>query len=217
MPTTHSPSFFEQSLLLENLACTRGGAALFADLSRSIAPGQLLHIVGKNGSGKSSLLRILCGLLSPSSGQVKWSGQSIRADAEQFNAQLIYLGHIPALKGDLTAAENIYSAALCRQETPSMHAVETALATAGLPSIAHKMVRTLSQGQKQRIALAQLHLKPSKQFWLLDEPFNALDADANYALQNCLQSHLALGGIIALSSHQEILLNTNNALVRVEL
>ena len=127
MPTNHSPSFFEQSLLLENLACTRGGAALFADLSRSIAPGQLLHIVGKNGSGKSSLLRILCGLLSPSSGQVKWSGQSIRADAEQFNAQLIYLGHVPALKGDLTAAENIYSAALCRQEAPSMYEVEVAL------------------------------------------------------------------------------------------
>ena len=217
MPTTHSPSFFEQSLLLENLACTRGGAALFADLSRSIAPGQLLHIVGKNGSGKSSLLRILCGLLSPSSGQVKWSGQSIRADAEQFNAQLIYLGHVPALKGDLTAAENIYSAALCRQEAPSMYEVEVALATAGLASLAHKMVRTLSQGQKQRIALAQLHLKPSKQFWLLDEPFNALDAEANYALQKCLQQHLALGGIVALSSHQEILLNSNDALVRVEL
>ena len=217
MPTTHSPSFFEQSLLLENLACTRGGAALFADLSRSIAPGQLLHIVGKNGSGKSSLLRILCGLLSPSSGQVKWSGQSIRADAEQFNAQLIYLCHVPALKGDLTAAENIYSAALCRQEAPSMYEVEVALATAGLASLAHKMVRTLSQGQKQRIALAQLHLKPSKQFWLLDEPFNALDADANYALQKCLQQHLALGGIVALSSHQEILLNSNDALVRVEL
>ena len=217
MPTTHSPSFFEQSLLLENLACTRGGAALFADLSRSIAPGQLLHIVGKNGSGKSSLLRILCGLLSPSSGQVKWSGQSIRADAEQFNAQLIYLGHVPALKGDLTAAEKIYSAALCRQEAPSMYEVEVALATAGLASLAHKMVRTLSQGQKQRIALAQLHLKPSKQFWLLDEPFNALDADANYALQKCLQQHLALGGIVALSSHQEILLNSNDALVRVEL
>ncbi|MCE7527586.1 cytochrome c biogenesis heme-transporting ATPase CcmA [Polynucleobacter sp. IMCC 30228] len=217
MPTSPISTYLDQSLLLENLAGTRGGKVLFSELTQLIKPGQLLHIVGKNGSGKSSLLRILCGLLSPSSGQVKWSGQAIRTDAEQFNAQLIYLGHVPALKGDLTAAENLLSAALCRQDALSISEVDDVLRKVGLLALRNTMVRTLSQGQKQRIALAQLQLQPRKQFWLLDEPFNALDRDASDALQQCIQQHLQLGGIVALSSHQEILLQQPNALVRIEL
>jgi len=215
--TTSSTNDLKQSLLLENLSCARGGKVLFSGLTQSVAPGQLLHIVGKNGSGKSSLLRILCGLLSPTSGQVTWTGQAIRTNPENFNAQLIYLGHAPALKGDLTAAENLLSAALCRQDTLSIKDVEIALVHAGLLALTNKMVRTLSQGQKQRIALAQLQLKPRKQFWLLDEPFNALDSDASQALQQSIQQHLQLGGIVALSSHQEIELVQPSAKVRIEL
>jgi heme exporter protein A len=217
MSTSSSANYLEQSLLLENLTCARGGKVLFSGLTQSIVPGQLLYIVGKNGSGKSSLLRILCGLLSPISGQVKWAGQAIRTNPEQFNAQLVYLGHAPALKSDLTAAENLFSAALCRQDTLSIKEVEVALAHGGLLPLANKMVRTLSQGQKQRIALAQLRLQPRKQLWLLDEPFNALDSDASYALQQSIQQHLQLGGIVALSSHQEIELDQPSAKVRIEL
>ena len=107
---SNTPAMNPSALHLQNLACMRGGKALFTDLSLVLEPGHLLRITGSNGAGKSSLLRILCGLLSPSIGSIQWGASSINSDRDFFHTQLIYLGHTPALKGDLSAEENIVAA-----------------------------------------------------------------------------------------------------------
>jgi len=101
-----------KTLRLESVSCIRGGKSLFTNLDLEIKPGSILRISGDNGSGKSSLLRILCGLLPPQAGKVVWGDQLIHEDRDQFHSELIYLGHIPALKADFTAIENLMSLAL---------------------------------------------------------------------------------------------------------
>jgi heme exporter protein A len=182
----------------------RGGKKLFQGLNLQVQPGQLLRVSGSNGSGKSTLLRILCGLLAPISGHVSWNGQDIQKDRDAFHRQLVYLGHSPALKNDLTAIENLINAqAFSGFRIAAAHAKE-ALDHAGLGQLGRRFVRTLSQGQKQRVALARLWLSPARSIWLLDEPFNALDHAANHALQETIKAHLNQGGIVALSSHQPL-------------
>ena len=195
----------------------RGGRTLFEDLHLEIKPGSILRISGDNGSGKSSLLRILCGLLSPHTGQVFWGSDPINKDRDQFHSELIYLGHIPALKSDFSAIENLMSLALLGGQLISSEEAMNALREAGLDRQAHRFIRTLSQGQKQRIALTRLRLPQAKLIWVLDEPFNALDRDANLALQNLLINHVNRGGIVALSSHQDLQIDDNACVIRLEL
>lgn len=204
-------------LCVSGLACSRGGKTLFSDLSFELRAGQLLRISGSNGAGKSSLLRILCGLLSASSGSVSWNNASIRADRDEFNRQLIYLGHTPALKGDLTAEENLVASGNLSGDLITNEMARTALVASGLGHLAGKMARTFSQGQKQRVALARLHLARHKPLWLLDEPFNALDQAANESLQTLVRDHLASGGMVALSSHQAVALDEIDQLIRINL
>jgi len=182
----------------------RGGKKLFSDLTLEISAGQLLRISGKNGSGKSSLMRLLCGLLSPLQGRVTWNDYPIAKDRESLHASLIYLGHTAALKGDLTAVENLIAIEAFTGHNISAQSAHQALHQAGLGSLARRMVRTLSQGQKQRVALARLWLDQRRPLWLLDEPFNALDQEANLNLQKQIRMHLAGGGMVALSSHQAL-------------
>jgi heme exporter protein A len=158
------------TLCLQSVSCVRGGKTLFSNLDLKIKPGTILRISGDNGSGKSSLLRILCGLLAPQSGEVIWGGQAINKDRDQFHSELIYLGHIPALKSDFTAVENLISLALLGGQVITAKEALQALTAAGLTDQAHRVVRTLSQGQKQRIALARLRLPQPKPLWILDEP-----------------------------------------------
>ena len=195
----------------------RGGRTLFEDLHLEIKPGSILRISGDNGSGKSSLLRILCGLLSPHTGQVFWGSDPINKDRDQFHSELIYLGHIPALKSDFSAIENLMSLALLGGQLISSEEAMNALREAGLDRQAHRFIRTLSQGQKQRIALTRLRLPQAKLIWILDEPFNALDRNANRALQNLLINHVNRGGIVALSSHQDLQIDDNACVIRLEL
>ena len=205
------------TLHLQNLACTRGSKALFTDLTMLLEPGQLLRITGSNGAGKSSLLRILCGLLMPSTGNIHWQGEPIHTDRDFFHTQLIYLGHTPALKGDLSAEENIMAAGNLSGDAISSSMARDALKACGLGHLASRLARTFSQGQKQRVALARLQLAQDKPLWLLDEPFNALDQAANEALQALIQGHLVRGGIVALSSHQNVALDQIDRVVRVNL
>lgn len=176
-----------------------------------------MRISGDNGSGKSSLLRILCGLLAPQSGEVIWGDQAINKDRDQFHSELIYLGHIPALKADFTALENLISLALLGGQVITAKEALQALTTAGLADQAHHVVRTLSQGQKQRIALARLRLPQPKPLWILDEPFNALDQKSNQLLQSLLVEHVQHDGIVALSSHQTLSMDDVPQVVRLEL
>ncbi|NCX45566.1 MAG: cytochrome c biogenesis heme-transporting ATPase CcmA [Burkholderiaceae bacterium] len=206
-----------KSLRLESITCVRGDRTLFEELNLEIKPGSILRISGDNGSGKSSLLRILCGLLTPHAGKVFWGSDPITEDRDQFHGELIYLGHIPALKADFSAIENLMSLALLGGQSISNEEAMNALREAGLDRQAHRFIRTLSQGQKQRIALSRLLLPQPKSFWILDEPFNALDRDANRALQNLLINHVNRGGIVALSSHQDLQIDDNARVIRLEL
>ncbi|NCV78494.1 MAG: cytochrome c biogenesis heme-transporting ATPase CcmA [Burkholderiaceae bacterium] len=206
-----------KSLRLESITCVRGDRTLFEELNLEIKPGSILRISGDNGSGKSSLLRILCGLLTPHAGKVFWGSDPITEDRDQFHGELIYLGHIPALKADFSAIENLMSLALLGGQSISNEEAMNALREAGLDRQAHRFIRTLSQGQKQRIALSRLLLPQPKSIWILDEPFNALDRDANRALQNLLINHVNRGGIVALSSHQDLQIDDNVRVIRLKL
>lgn len=192
------------TLELDQLECIRGGRCLFTGLSRRIDGGTLLRVEGANGAGKTSLLRMLCGLVLPAHGEVRWKGQSLRAMKESFHQQLAYLGHAPALKDDLNAVENLRSALSLSGTRISSAQAADALAQAGLSSRAEVPARALSQGQRKRVALARLPLSTNAPLWVLDEPFNALDSLASAWLIGTLARHLREGGIVVLTSHQPV-------------
>jgi heme exporter protein A len=185
-----------------DLDCERGGRALFRGLSFSVKSGELLRIAGANGSGKSSLLRILCGLLAPSAGEVRWHGTPIRSLQEEYSTQLVYLGHAAAVKDDLSAAENLAIACALAGISPTADEVGRALERFGVPANG-VAARRLSQGQRRRAALARLALSERVPLWLLDEPFSALDADGIELLQGLFQRRLAQGGAIVFTTHQD--------------
>ena len=206
-----------RGLQLRAIRCERGGRVLFSDLDCDVGPGQLLRVLGPNGAGKTSLLRMLCGLLPPARGDILWQGQPIRALAEEFGRQLVYIGHAAALKDDLSALENLQTACQLGGLRVLPEQALTALRQAGLAGRAHAAARLLSQGQRRRVALARLVVAGSTPLWILDEPFNALDSAATDWLGRLISEHLAQGGIVALTSHQAITLDNNAAQVRLEL
>lgn len=184
-----------------DLRCERGGRVLFERLSFRLGAGEFLRVSGANGSGKTSLLRVLCGLLTPSRGCVRWKGEPVAALREEYARQLVYLGHAPAVKGDLTAEENLSIACTLAGVAASRAAVKSALARFALP---HDVpVRRLSQGQRRRAALARLALSGAVPLWLLDEPFAALDAEGIERLGALLSGHAEKGGAIVFTTHQD--------------
>ena len=183
-----------------DLECRRGGRTLFRGLSFALKRGELLRIAGANGSGKTSLLRLLCGLLTPEAGEVRWKGVPILGLREEYSRELVYLGHAPAVKDDLTAAENLSIAARLSGLSPSADSVEAALELFEVPALP---VRKLSQGQKRRAALARLPLSTAARLWLLDEPFNALDAGGVALLKGLIDRHVGAGGVVAYTTHQD--------------
>jgi heme exporter protein A len=184
------------------LECERSGRTLFRGLDFGLRAGELLRVAGANGSGKTSLLRILCGLLAPSAGEVRWKGEPIRSLREDYSRQLVYLGHAPAVKGDLTAAENLSIACALAGLAASEAQVQAALAGVELAA-ADVPVRRLSQGQRRRAALARLCLSAAATLWLLDEPFTALDAQGMELMRGLFAQHLARGGAIVFTTHQD--------------
>jgi heme exporter protein A len=185
-----------------NLDCLRGGRTLFRGLSLSLQGGELLRIAGANGSGKTSLLKILCGLLFPDSGEVRWQGTPIRRLREDYSRHLVYLGHAPAVKDDLSAAENLAVACTLAGRTASPQQAQEALESYGLAADG-VAIRRLSQGQRRRAALARLLLSADAPLWLLDEPFAALDAAAARFTEELIAGHVAQGGTVVYTTHQE--------------
>ena len=188
------------------LSGSRGERQLFSEVSVTVKPGTLLAVVGANGSGKTSFLRMLCGLLSPDKGEILWQGQDIRQLKELYRAQLTYVGHLNGIKDELTPVENLTISACLAGDESSGGIVRKALEAVGLGGPVHRLpTRVLSQGQKRRVALARLWLS-TRPLWLLDEPFNSLDSAATTILTQQLQSHLSHGGMVVVATHQEIAL-----------
>jgi heme exporter protein A len=184
------------------LECERSGRILFRGLSFALHPGELLRIAGANGSGKTSLLRILCGLLAPTQGEVRWQGMRVERLREEYSTRLVYLGHAPAVKDDLTAAENLSISTFLAGIRPGEEAVRAALARFGL-SGKDVPVKKLSQGQRRRAALARLCLSASAPLWLLDEPFAALDVEGASLLGGLIKDHMARRGAVVFTTHQD--------------
>lgn len=194
----------ERRLQGEDLACVRGQRRLFQHLSFAVPAGELLWVQGRNGSGKTSLLRLLCGLTLPESGRILWRGVEVRKSREPFHADLLYAGHDPAVKDDLTALENLRFA-LAQGGTRALAAqMRDALDEFGLRGRMDIPSRALSQGQRRRVALARLALSGAKPLWILDEPFTALDPDATRLVLKHLERHLQRGGSIVLTTHQAV-------------
>lgn len=190
-------------LEISNLACNRGDHLLFSDLNFSISAGQLLQVQGANGSGKTSLLRTLCGLVIPAKGEIKWRGKDIHELDEKFYAEMIYLGHSNAIKDELNAVENLrISAGLagCKLDDKQIIA---ALRRMGLRGREMLPVRVLSQGQCRRVALTRL-LLIDVSLWILDEPLTALDVSAVGLMQELIGEHLANKGMVIYTTHQPL-------------
>ena len=191
-----------------DLACERGDVRLFSGVSFALAAGELLLVQGPNGSGKTSLLRLVAGLSRPAEGDIRWSGEDIRRLRENYARELLFVGHANAVKDDFSADENLAVARELagRKSTPSERA--DALGRIGLAARARLPARYLSQGQKRRVALARLCLAADTPLWVLDEPFAALDARALATVVTLMDEHLARGGMAILTTHQEVAVAT---------
>jgi heme exporter protein A len=198
-------------LEVSGLGCLRGERRLFAGVSFSLRPGGLIWIQGGNGSGKTTLLRTLCGLTHAMAGEVRWGGEPIQALGEDYRRELTYIGHANGLKEELSAEENLLIAAHLAGQQASRAEVAGALQGIGLAGRERLPVKFLSQGQRRRAALARLRLAHPRTLWLLDEPFNALDAHAVAGMRQIMEHHLARGGMIALTTHQEVAIQAADA------
>ena len=190
-------------LEVSNLACSRGDHQLFCGLNFSLNPGQIMQVQGANGSGKTSLLRTLCGFLMPDEGDIIWRGESTRELDEDYYAELLYLGHLNAIKDELSALENLrISAGLSGIELEEKEAI-AALRRMGLRGREQLPTKVLSQGQRRRVALARLLVSDAK-LWILDEPLTALDVGAVELIQDLIAEHLARHGMVIFTTHQPL-------------
>jgi len=200
------------SLQTRHLACTRGERALFSGLDLELETGTALRILGSNGTGKTSLLRMLCGLSVPNAGEVLWNDRNISANREEYNRNLTYLGHAPAIKDDLYAWENVMVASTLAGNPIQKNEAYDALDRLGLEQAADLPTRVLSQGQRKRVALARLQFCGHTPLWILDEPFVALDQSSAGQLQATMNRHLDNNGMIIFTTHQEFELNDDRLL-----
>jgi heme exporter protein A len=185
------------------LECIRGERRLFAGVDFALAAGELLFLQGRNGAGKTSLLRIVCGLTQPAAGEIHWRGHPVAAAADEFRAELCYLGHLNAIKEELSPLENLLTSASLAGTPCDEDAALDALAQVGLAGREDLACRYLSQGQKRRVALARL-VSDRRPLWVLDEPFVALDVNAVAWLAGVIGVHLQRGGLAVMTTHQPV-------------
>jgi heme exporter protein A len=192
----------EIMLQARNLSCIRDERLLFQAVSFCVQPGEIVQIAGANGAGKTSLLRILVGLLHPDDGEVSWSGKNIYHDREHYYQHLLFLGHQSGMKSLLTPWENLtfYHAEKYHANSDILCQV---LSAAGLAGCEDVPVAALSAGQQRRVALARLGLSRVP-LWILDEPLTALDQQGRQQIILLFERHLSLGGMIIFTTHHEL-------------
>jgi heme exporter protein A len=191
---------------VRKLACSRGDHRLFSELSFTLDSGQIMQVQGANGSGKTSVMRALCGFLMPDEGDIVWRGQNIRELDEEYYAEMMYLGHLNAIKDELSGLENLQiSAGLSGITLDEKEAVD-ALRRMGLKGREMLPTKVLSQGQRRRVALARMLVNDAK-LWILDEPLAALDVGAVALIQQLIAEHLARQGMVIFTTHQPLIVD----------
>ena len=195
-------------LIADALACWRGARLVFAGVSFRLPPGGALILAGANGSGKSSLLRLVGGLLAPATGRLSWGEEPIAADLVGHRARLHYVGHLDAVKPVLTPREmlSFWRALRGLDAAASGPAISEALSAFALEAVADWPCRWLSAGQRRRLALARLLVSPAP-LWLLDEPTSVLDAESQARLEQAIAAHRAAGGRVVLATHAALTLD----------
>lgn len=185
-------------LTIENLHCERAGRTVFANLCTQVEPGGALVLAGPNGAGKSSLLRILAGLIRPATGDARLGGVSVVRDRAEFQANVLFAGHLDGLKPAFTARETLTFWA--RLYEADEQGVDGALDAMGLLALGDHPVRILSAGQRRRLGLARLALI-DRPLWLLDEPTVSLDADSAERVAALARQRCGSGGIVVAATH----------------
>lgn len=190
-------------LQTRQLTCERDWRVLFSGLELQLSAGQMLQVSGPNGSGKTSLLRLLAGLMQPSEGEILFKGQPLARQRDELARNSLWIGHAAGIKGLLSPLENLaWLTAL--QHGASDEAIAAALVAVGLTGFEDVACHTLSAGQQRRVALARLYLPDTPPLWILDEPFTALDKKAVAQLEQHLAQHCEQGGMVIFTTHHEL-------------
>lgn len=188
-------------LSASDLTLFRGERCLFKNLDFALNPGELLLLEGQNGSGKTSLMRALAGLLEFESGEILWNGKSVREHRQEFHGTLVWTAHRTGLKSDLTLVENL--AFESRLRLRSRAEFDDVLERLGIKRLKRLPVRSLSAGQQRRVALARMLLSDAT-LWLMDEPVTNLDRDGRKLVMDLVSEHLGRGGMCIMAAHQDI-------------
>ena len=191
------------SLSFSKLGCIKGGRQLFKNVDCELSPGHWLYVAGANGVGKTSLLRMVCGLAPIEAGDILWNGTPIHQQREAYRQNLCYLGHLNALQESMTVDENLAFMTALDGFAPDRAQTQEVLTRFGLRGRGRQLVRHLSQGQKRRVALSRLVLSPAR-LWVLDEPYVAMDEGGIGLLADLIATHLSTGGLAVLTSHQRV-------------
>ncbi len=193
-------------LHIHSISCSRGYRDLFSHLDFRLDSGQVLRVEGRNGSGKTSLLRIMAGLAQPLEGEVLWQGRKIHHPESDYLENLLFIGHRAGIKMELSPIENLCMARALHGSR-SENGIEEALYQVGLYGFEDIPCARLSAGQKRRVALAQLFLTQAR-CWILDEPYTSLDVAAVALLEKVFEAHVANGGLLVITSHQPVSLKS---------
>jgi len=204
VPSTLSTNLIPPLISATNLTCIREERLLFDQLNIAIYAGDIVQVEGPNGSGKTSLLRILSGLSQPYEGDVLFNEQPIDNCREEFHQNLLYLGHLAGVKGAMSAQENLHFNLALHGIKNQGKDIEATLAHVNLTGFEDSLASHLSAGQHRRISLARLY-KSTAPIWILDEPFTAIDKQGVHALEQLFEAHIAQGGCIILTTHQDLL------------
>ena len=201
------------TLSAENLTLIRGERCLFEGLDFAVKSGELLILEGRNGCGKTSLMRAIAGMLSLETGEIFWNDEPVRKQRQNFHGSLVWLAHRTGLKGDLNMLENLqFERSLRQQSTRDSESVYERL---GIERLRKLPLRSLSAGQQRRVALARM-LLADVPLWMLDEPFTNLDREGRKLVMELVEEHLAAGGLCVMAAHQDVEIDAPTTKIRIQ-